>query len=70
MRDGIVLFRLSIADRAYPSDVTCDHITPACLSQIVDKLLSKGFVTRSGDNKDRRRNILKITKAGRAVLSH
>lgn len=70
VRDGIVLIRLSIAHRAYPSDITCDLITAACLSQILDKLLSKGLITRENDTKDKRRSILRTTKAGREVLSH
>jgi len=59
-----------LADGSSASSALADHltVTPPSITAVVDGLVSRGLVRRSGDPDDRRRVHLELTDAGRRVL--
>jgi MarR family transcriptional regulator, negative regulator of the multidrug operon emrRAB len=64
----LVMIFASPDGRAYPSEL-CQFATqkPTNMTRIIDALVRRGLVTRTPSAEDRRRIILQITDAGRAL---
>ncbi len=46
------------------------HLTPGSISTAVDRLHTKGLVSRTEQTEDRRVRVVELTKEGRALISH
>jgi len=55
---------------ATPTDLARNaSLTLATMTTLVDKLEDRGFITRRRDEADRRRMLIRITKAGKKTLA-
>ena len=67
-RDCCVLEQLMKGAQS-PGDLADSIISGASITQITDKLLGKGFITRAPAQHDRRKLILTITPAGKEAIA-
>ena len=67
-RDCCILEKLKQGDQS-PGDLADDLISSVSMTQISDKLLAKGFITRKPAQHDRRKLILTITPAGKEAIA-
>ncbi|MEM7315060.1 MAG: MarR family winged helix-turn-helix transcriptional regulator [Planctomycetota bacterium] len=64
----VVIFSLGLKDRSVAKDIAASSGFPQnTLSRAIHKLVNAGLIARSGDNSDRRRYVLSLTKPGRAL---
>ena len=66
-RECYVLTKLATGDQS-PTELADDLVGKVSITQIGDKLLAKGYITRTPSAIDRRKLILSITKQGREAL--
>ena len=67
-RDCCVLEKLKRGDES-PGELADDLISKVSMTQIADKLLEKGYITRTPAEHDRRRLVLSITPEGREAIA-
>ena len=67
-RDCCILEKLKQSDQS-PGELADELISSVSMTQIADKLLDKGFITRKPAENDRRKYILAITPAGREAIA-
>ena len=66
----IVLNMVDHLGDATPTDLARNaSLTLATMTTLVDKLEDRGFITRRRDEADRRRMLIRITKAGKKTLA-
>ncbi|MEQ8748913.1 MAG: MarR family transcriptional regulator [Amphiplicatus sp.] len=66
----IVLNMVDHLGDATPTDLARNaSLTLATMTTLVDKLEDRGFITRRRDEADRRRMLIRITKAGKKTLT-
>ena len=66
----IVLNMIDHLGDATPTDLARNaSLTLATMTTLVDKLEDRGFITRRRDEADRRRMLIRITKAGKKTLA-
>ena len=67
-RDCYALEKLATGDQS-PTELADDLVSKVSITQIGDKLLANGYITRTPSPMDRRKLILSITKKGREAIS-
>ena len=66
-RDSYVLEKLATGDQS-PTELADELVSKVSMTQIADKLLKKGYITRKPAQHDRRKLVLSITKKGREAI--
>lgn len=65
----VVIYSLGLKDGAVARDIAISSGFPQnTLSRATQKLVGLGLIERSSDHADRRRNVLRLTKAGRNLF--
>ena len=67
-RECYTLQKLATGDQS-PTELADDLVSKVSITQIGDKLLANGYITRTPSPMDRRKLILSITKKGREAIS-
>lgn len=67
-RQVLVMERLA-AGATSPADITTDKLSKMSITAAVDKLITKGLVTRKHSKQDRRKIVLGITSKGKQLLA-
>ncbi|MBB99278.1 MAG: MarR family transcriptional regulator [Rhodobacteraceae bacterium] len=66
----VVIYSLGLKDGSVARDIAISSGFPQnTLSRATQKLVGLGLIERSSDDADRRRNVLRLTKAGRTLFN-